>query len=67
MEITKGEASTIAWCLSVAHDEARLHSTQLELMVRMAKFAEYPEKIIARYERRLKEEQEEEAYWDAKG
>jgi hypothetical protein len=33
----------------------------------MAKFAEYPEKIIARYERRLKEEQEEEAYWDAKG
>jgi hypothetical protein len=33
----------------------------------MAKFAEYPDELIAIYEKRLKEEQEEEAYWDAKG
>jgi hypothetical protein len=65
MEITKAEAASIAWCMHAAHDEARLCASQLELMLRLARFAELPAKTLAIYERQHKHEADYEAAEEA--
>ena len=64
MEITKAEALSIAICMNIAHDETRLCVSQIELLIRMAKFAGMHEAFIDSLERSHKFEVEYEA-WEA--
>jgi len=77
MEITKAEALSIALCMNAAHDEVRLCASQIELLIRMAKFAGMNEAFITSLERSHKfeveyeaaeaaEDEKNEAAWQAK-
>lgn len=64
MEINQSQARRILWCMGLADDECRLHSSSLALAVELAKFS-MGESEVAAWQKRHDEEKEEEDYYAA--
>lgn len=65
MQITKQQARSILYYMSVAHGESRLHYSELAWAVTLAKFAGLNDATIAKWQKEHDEEEAIEDFFEA--